>query len=568
MNKAILNIRDLTLRGQGIGQAEAGERVFFVDGALPGEVVEAELYKRRSNYNVARLTRIIHPSPERISPTCPVFPECGGCQLRHLSYPAQLRWKEQHLCNTFKSVAGIDLKADSANTIAGGEAVANGGSDTSGTPSINAEGICLRPIIGMNEPYGYRTKVQFPVGGSAENPCMGFYRRNSREIVPAIVCDVQQPVANRLREVVLDLIRVSGMEPWDEERQSGLIRHFMVRCGANTGDVMAIVVVQGNEIPPLDGWFEQLAAAVAEFSTTEEAANNAGATNATNTQPSPRLKLRCFGVNLHPGRNNVVLGRETRILGGDPYIEEIINGVRYRLSPGAFFQVNPRQATVLYDQVLRLLGDSEQVRNNGDLQVVNGGRTEAVIVDLYCGTGAITLQVAANFAGENGNAGFSGEGNNDDIAGESGKDDVAVENNNAGLFGKKQPYVIGVDNVAVSIADARANAERNGLADCTEFHVADAGVWLSTRVAEGLTVSAVIVDPPRSGLEPQLIDTLNTVASSSHAPERLIYVSCNPATLARDIALLMPHWQVREIQPVDMFPLTTHVESVVLLSRY
>ncbi|NLZ56096.1 MAG: 23S rRNA (uracil(1939)-C(5))-methyltransferase RlmD [Clostridiaceae bacterium] len=515
MDKAILNIRDLTLRGQGIGQAEAGERVFFVDGALPGEIVEAELYKQRSNYNVARLTRIIHPSPERISPTCPVFPECGGCQLRHFSYPAQLRWKEQHLCNTFKNVAGIDLNADT---------------------------LCLRPIIGMDEPYGYRTKVQFPVGGSAGHPHMGFYRRNSREIVPANVCDVQQPVANHLREVVLELIRSSGMKPWDEERQSGLIRHLMVRCGANTGDVMLIIVVQGNEVPPLDGWFERLESAVADFG----------------AEANSRLKLRCFGVNLHPKRNNVVLGRETRVLGGDPYIEEIINGMRYRLSPGAFFQVNPRQTAVLYNQVLRLLMDSEQTRNSGDPRVASAGQTESVVVDLYCGTGAIALQVAANFVGNNGSG---------DVVVESGKADTRCNNGKAGLFEKNRPYVIGVDNVAVSIADARANAERNGLADCTEFHIGDAGTWLSAHVAEGLAVSAVIVDPPRSGLEQQLIDTLNAVTLVSRAPERLIYVSCNPATLARDIALLAPRWRIREIQPVDMFPHTTHVECVVLLSK-
>lgn len=453
-----LTVTGLSHEGQGIGHH--GSLAVFIPGALPGDQVRVKIQQIRSRYAIGRLIKLVEPSPDRIEPACLQALKCGGCTLQAMSYPAQLRHKQQMVADALLRIGKI----------------------------ATLDGI-MRPIIGMSKPWHYRSKAQFPVAGSSTQPEIGFYASNSHQVVHAPTCAVQPPVCDLIRDTVAQHIKALQIEPYQETTHSGLLRHVVIRIGFATGEVMVILVINGDSLPSQIELYKKLQEKIA-----------------AHVDPDlPALHLASFCLNINKARTNLILTPEIRLLAGQSWIEEQILGLHYRISPLAFFQVNPRQTTMLYTVTLALAG-------------LTGNETA---LDLYCGTGSISL-----------------------------------------LLAQKAKRVVGIEVVAEAIADARVNAELNGIEN-VEFLAGEAEKLLPELAAAGLTADVAVVDPPRKGCDPALIRTLIELGI-----DRIVYVSCNPATLARDIALLQTaDYVLNAVQPVDMFPWTGHVETVVLMSR-
>lgn len=436
------------------GQSHTGDGVgkykgftVFVPLAIAGEQVAARVSRVKKSYAHAQLEEVLQGSSHRVAPPCPVFDQCGGCQLQHIDYPAQLASKEQQVVDAFTRIGGLEAE--------------------------------ILPILGMKEPWSYRNKAQVPFGGRKGKIQAGFYAAGSHQIIPLDHCLIQQPDNDRTIQQVIESVRELDIPPYDEEKHRGCLRHVMVRTGIHTQEVMVVLVTHGSELPHR----KQLVA---------------------------HLRERIPGLvslmqNIQPRRTQVILGRENRVLWGEPVIHDRIGEVRFAISPHSFFQVNPVQTEVLYEQVRRMAA-------------LTGKET---VIDAYCGIGTIGLYIAKDAA-----------------------------------------QVLGVESVPQAVEDARHNAELNGI-DHARFEAGPAEEVLPRWAREGLRADVVIVDPPRKGCAPELLDAIVNLS-----PDRLVYVSCNPATLARDAAYLKERgYTSRQVQPVDMFPHTSHVETVVLISR-
>ncbi|MDI3279846.1 MAG: 23S rRNA (uracil(1939)-C(5))-methyltransferase RlmD [Bacillota bacterium] len=450
-----LRIEDLAHEGEGVGRC-AGLAV-FIPLALPGDLAEVQIQEVRRHYARGRLLRLVEPSPERVKPPCPSWPRCGGCQLPHLDYRAQLDRKRRLVEAALRRLGHL-------------------------------EEVPVRETLGMDEPWFYRNKAQFPVRGRPGHLEMGFFARGTHQVVPIDQCRIHHPLISRTLQVVKPLLEEYRVPPYDEESGRGLLRHVAVRVGFRTGEVLLTFVTAASSFPPGPEVAERLRAALPEV----------------------------VGVaqNVNPRRTNVIFGPETFLLAGRGYILEELCGVRFRISPTSFFQVNPRQAEVLYARVARYAGLAEE-REAGGANPVPEAPT---LLDLYSGIGSIALC----------------------LAGRAGR-------------------VIGVEEAEEAVRDARENARLNGIANA-EFRCGPVEEVLPRLAAEGLRPDIAVLDPPRSGCSPQVLDTVAELA----AP-RLVYVSCHPATLARDLARLRQRgYQAVEVQPVDMFPQTSHVEAVAL----
>lgn len=459
-----VKVRDLNEFGQGVGVLEGDGRVVFVDGALPGEVVEVLDVRKLAKHALGSLGRIIEMSSDRIESDCSVFGECGGCTLRHLRYEAQLSHKRAVVRNALLRIGGKEL----------------------------GERAMVLPVKGMTDPTGYRCKIAFSVGWQGQEPKIGFFRRASHDTVFTPRCHIEPDAARCVRRACEGLIR--GWIDTNRAKEARMLVNVVVRTGWNTGDVMVVLVVRAGPMPDFTGWFDVLSEAVK---------------SALQLGSGKKSRLVSLWLNEQGRGAKELLGRKQRLLGGTEYYEETLGQVVYRITPRAFFQVNPLQAEVVYNEVLQRL----------HLQA------GAKLVDLYCGSGAIGLYVARE-----------------------GRRVGGVQ-------------VIGVDNESQGIGQARDNAERNGLSRECRFYVQDCEKWLRDVVRTGEGVDCAVVDPPRGGLSRGLIDTLNELGMRGTL-QRVVYVSCNPATLARDLERLGAVWQVGEVQPVDMFPFTSHVECV------
>ncbi len=452
-----LLIEDLNQQGQGVGR-QAG-LVIFVDGAIPQDLVQAVITKRQTNYAVARLVALIQPSPDRIEPACSLSGRCGGCTLQMMSYTGQLAYKERLVSAALSRIGKIELGADT-----------------------------LKPILGMADPWHYRNKVQFPVAGSYNQPLLGFYASRSHTVVDGEICPIQYPVFDVIRKTVRQHIIDWQISPYDEAKRQGLLRHLVIRLGFATGDLMVIFVINGQELPGQAELIKKLHECIED-----------------NQEPElPPLRLASVFLNFNKKDTNVILGNKNQLLAGKAYIEEEILGIRSRISPQTFFQINSRQTALLYEQIMSL---------------ANLKGTEQVL-DLYCGSGAISLQLA-----------------------------------------KKAKSVLGIEIVEAAVIDARENARLNQISNVS-FKAGKAEKILS-EIWQDLKADLIVLDPPRKGCEREVIKTIGKLL-----PAKLIYVSCNPATLARDLSLLCDYgYEVSLVQPVDMFPWTSHVECVVLITR-
>ncbi|MGI6118823.1 MAG: 23S rRNA (uracil(1939)-C(5))-methyltransferase RlmD [Bilifractor sp.] len=503
-----IRIEDIGSAGEGIGKAE-GFTVFVRD-ALLGDLAEVKLTKVKKSFGYGRLMRVIQASPYRVSPPCPVFGPCGGCQLQNMDYRAQLSWKENVVRNDLERIGGIVLAAadhNEARPDAGNEIESrpdteeevrtrrNTGSEIPGKAELPATVAQMEPISGMEHPFRYRNKALFPVRRDREGKLVaGYYAQHSHRVIPLLSlsgdgkeqktrtggdCLIGAKCNRPVLEAVLHWMADHRIEPYDEESGRGLVRHVLVRFGCSSGQILVCPVINGRKLPCADDLVRRLVSID-------------GMTSIS------------YSVNLE--RTNVIMGSSSVTLWGSGSIEDSIGPLRFRISPLSFFQVNPVQTVRLYEKVL-------------DFASLSGNET---VWDLYCGIGSISLFLA-----------------------------------------RKAKQVIGVEIIPQAVEDAKENALLNGISNA-EFLAGKAEEVVPRIFREQkIRADVVVVDPPRKGCDEILLDTIMRME-----PEKIVYVSCNPATLARDVKKLSgSNYQVTKVAPYDLFPASVHVETVVLMSR-
>lgn len=441
-----IKIAALGSNGEGIGRIEG--YTVFVEGALLPETCLVLIVKTRKHFGYGKLLEILSPSPDRREPCCPVAKQCGGCQLQHLSYAAQLAYKTKEVQDDLERIGGIT-------------------------------DVTVRPAIGMEEPWRYRNKAQFPVGQGKDGCAIGFYAKRSHRIVDTKQCFLQNERNDAIVALVRDFLNEFQIPLYDEETHTGLVRHILTRIGRSSGEVMVCIVLNGKRLPHSEVLVERL----------------------------QRIEgMVSIVLNVNREKTNVILGRKIITLWGKDTITDSLDGIEFEISPLSFYQVNPVQTEVLYEKAVEL----------ADL------KGDETVLDLYCGIGTISL-----------------------------------------FFARKARQVFGVEIVPEAIADARKNAERNNITNATFAVGAAEEVIPRLYREEGIAADVVVVDPPRKGCDARLLETILQIA-----PEKVVYVSCNPATLARDLAVLAAGgYHVRQVQPVDQFPHTNHIENVCLLTR-
>ena len=464
-------IEDIGSNGEGIGKVDGF--AFFVKDAVIGDVVEAKVMKAKKSYAYAKLMRVITPSPQRAQPECGVHMQCGGCQIQALAYASQLTFKYNKVRNNLLRIGGFS------------EALLDEVSE---------------PIVGMEYPYRYRNKAQFPFGrNKAGETVTGFYAGRTHAIIPNTDCMLGVEENKEILERILLYMRESGAAPYCEEDGSGLIRHVLIRKGFSSGELMVCLVINGDRRPREDMLVETLCAVKG---------------------------MTSISVNTNTERTNVIMGARCRTLWGRDAITDTIHmrtpeeidsgrdalpgeaaeGITFSISPLSFYQVNPIQTEKLYSLALAYAG-------------LTG---EEIVWDLYCGIGTISLFLA-----------------------------------------KHAKHVYGVEVIEQAIRDARENAERNGMDNAT-FYVGKAEEVLPRLYEmENIRADVICVDPPRKGCDEACLATMVKMA-----PQRIVYVSCDSATLARDLKYLCENgYELKRMRAVDMFPGTVHVETVVMLSR-
>ena len=461
MNKndiVTVEITDIGVSGEGIGHVDG--YTLFIKDAVIGDVVEAKVMKAKKNYGYARLMKVITPSEYRVEPKCAFARRCGGCQIQEMSYDRQLVFKDQKIRGNLERIGGFTK--DQIDTV-------------------------MKPVVGMEHPFGYRNKAQFPFGTDKEgNPITGFYAGRTHDIIANTDCALGVEQNKEILEIILQCMRENKIKSYDEKTGKGLIRHALIRYGFKTKEIMVCLVVNGKRLPKAERLIEKLI-------------QIEGMTSIT-ISPNTR-------------RDNVIMGDSYEILWGQGYITDYIGNVKYQISPLSFYQVNPVQTEKLYGLAL------EYADLKGD----------ETVWDLYCGIGTISLFLA-----------------------------------------QKAKQVYGVEIVPQAIDDAKENAKINAI-DNAEFFVGKAEEVLLEYYAEyerehnGETAHAdvIVVDPPRKGCDETLLETIVKMQ-----PEKVVYVSCDSATLARDLKYLCANgYEIRMCRGVDQFPQSVHVETVVLLSQ-
>ncbi|GGC76068.1 23S rRNA (uracil(1939)-C(5))-methyltransferase RlmD [Enterococcus wangshanyuanii] len=442
-----LKIKRLGINGEGIGYYK--KTIVFVPGALPKEDISVKITKVAPRFVEGQLTKIVKAAPERVIPPCPVYEECGGCQLQHLAYPAQLTFKKDLLKQALHKFK-----------------------------PRNFEQYPLRKTIGMKNPWNYRNKAQFQlrkIDGEIE---AGLYQAESHHLVPIDDCLVQQPATTKVMNALVELLNKYQLPIYNERKNSGIFRTLMVRVGIKTNEVQVVFITQSKKFPQKHALIDEI------------------------TQQLPEVVS--IMQNVQNKRTSIVMGDETLHLWGKESIEEKINEVTFDLSPRAFFQLNPEQTEVLYNEAIKAL----------DLQ------ENETVVDAYCGVGTIGLSLA-----------------------------------------KKAKEVRGMDIIPAAIEDAKLNAERLGFTN-THYEVGTAEELLPKWLQAGFKPDAIVVDPPRTGVDQKLLKAI-----MKQPPKKMVYISCNVSTLAKDLVDLAKVFEIDYLQSVDMFPQTARCEAVVKLTR-
>jgi 23S rRNA (uracil1939-C5)-methyltransferase len=432
---------DLTHDGNGVTKVDGYP--LFVPNALPGEEGNVKVVKPSKGYGFGRLMERTKESPYRQEPPCPIYKECGGCQIQHMTYEGQLKAKEKNVRDVMQRIGKLhDVK--------------------------------IHEVLGMEEPWRYRNKAQVPVGEKDGRFVAGFYQKRSHEIIDMDKCIIQYEKNDEVIQHVKDICQNLGIRPYDEKKHKGTLRHIMTRTAYTTGEVMVVLVTRTNELPHKKEIVEELVR------------NIEG--------------LKSIVHNVNGKKTNVIMGDTTHVLWGEEVIHDRIGDVKFAISARSFYQVNPEQTKVLYDKALEY----------ADL------KGEETVIDAYCGIGTISLFLA-----------------------------------------QKAKKVYGVEIVPQAIADAKQNAVLNNMTN-VEFKAGPAEVVIPEWYDNGISADVLVVDPPRKGCDEALLDTILAMK-----PKKVVYVSCNPATLARDLRILEDGgYKTTEIQPVDMFPQTMHCEAV------
>ena len=442
-----LEIVDCGTDGEGIGKAD-GFTVFVKDAVI-GDTIMAKIMKAKKNYGYGRLMEILKPSPYRVEPVCLSARQCGGCQLQAVSYEEQKVFKEKKLRGHLERIGGFTE-------------------------------FPMEPLIGMDDPYHYRNKAQFPVGRNKEGRIVtGFYAGRTHAIIENRDCALGIPQNKDVLDRVIAHMEKYNIAPYDEATGKGLVRHIFVRYGFFTGELMVCLIINGQDLPHQRELVEKLCEIPG---------------------------MTSISLNMNKKRSNVILGDKVKTIWGEDYITDKIGDISYEISPLSFFQVNPKQTWKLYSKALEY----------ADLH------GEETVWDLYCGIGTISLFLA-----------------------------------------QKAKFVRGVEIVPAAIEDAKRNAQINHIEN-VEFFVGKAEEVLPREYEKnGVYADVIVVDPPRKGCDEMLLKTILKMQ-----PKRVVYVSCDSATLARDLRFLCDNgYELKKVCGVDQFPQTVHVETVVLLSH-
>lgn len=523
-----VTIEDIGVDGEGIGHIEG--YTFFIKDAVIGDTVSAKIMKATKSYAYARLEKVITPSPFRVSPRCDIARSCGGCQIQALSYKKQLEYKQNKVRNNLKRIGGFDDKL--LDWITDG-------------------------IVGMDEPWNYRNKAVYPVGYDKEGKLIaGFYAGRTHSIIAGDECCIGAKGDKEVLDIILAHMEKYNIKPYNEETREGLVRHILLRKGFNSGERMVCIVINrrlGADAYRVKSGKQDRSVNTRHTGTADNSGSRMWISEKEFIEGQGDLLAALSGidgmtsvsVNINTENTNVILGKETYCIWGKPYITDTIQvrdmtkpgypvtgrKLQFHISPQSFYQVNPLQTEKLYSLALQYAALT--------------GR-EAVW-DLYCGIGTISLFLAGN----------------------AGK-------------------IYGVEVVPQAIEDARDNARRNGIENA-KFFVGKAEEVLPQFYSMGEGIrngragasagdikgkvgdlagdmrhpDVIVVDPPRKGCDEECLRTM-----VSMAPERIVYVSCDSATLARDLKYLTANgYNLIKVRPVDMFPNTVHVECAVLLQR-
>ena len=442
-----LEITSATAEGSGVGKTANGMAVFVPLSAV-GDLLEVKILKVKKSYAFGKIERILKPSAARIEPDCGCYSKCGGCVWRHIGYDEECRIKQQKVKDAVERIGGISS--------------------------------AIMPIIPCGKTDRYRNKAQFPVGRDKDGRVLtGFYAFHSHRVIDCEDCALQPKIFSEVVKVTKEFVELTDASIYDEATGKGRLRHLYVRLGELTGELMVCYVVNGNGLKGEDLLIKML------------------------RERLPNLKTVIFNSNRE--NTNVILGSKNRVAYGDGYITDVLCGLRFKISPFSFWQVNRGQAEKLY----------AKAKEYANL------KKDDVLLDLYCGTGTIGLTMAGNC--------------------------------------KK---LIGVEIIEDAVRDAEQNAAENNIGNA-EFICSDAASAAKRLKDKNLCPNVVIVDPPRKGCGEELVKTI-----AEMKPGRVVYVSCDPATLARDLKYFEESGYItRELTPVDMFPRTAHVETVVLITR-
>ena len=437
---------DLTHEGHGVVKID--RYPIFIPNTLIDETIEYKVIKVKKNFAIGKLIKVIIESDARVEPPCIYYYKCGGCQLQHMSYQAQLNMKKEQVVNLFHR------KAKFTNTV-------------------------IKDTVGMEDPWRYRNKSQIPVGLSKDQqPIMGFYRQRSHDIIDMESCLIQDQQHQQVMNDVKQLISELNISVYNEKTKKGLLRHLVVRTGHYTNQLMIILVTNGKAFKQSESLVDAL----------------------VRKYPS----VTSIKQNINDAHSNVIMGPQSITLYGEEEIEDQLSEITFNISDQSFYQINSHQTEKLYQQALdyaQLTGDE-------------------IVLDTYCGIGTIALYMAEN-----------------------------------------AQHVYGVEVVPSAINDANQNATKNQLENTT-FVCGKAEEVILKWKAEGIRPDVVMVDPPRKGCDETFIETILELN-----PKRIVYISCNPSTQQRDAHILNHQYDLKEITPVDMFPQTTHIETVALFER-
>ena len=440
----IVEIIDNGYEGEGIAKIDGF--TVFIPGTIKGEKVKILIVKVLSSHAFGKVLEILEPSEARQEADCTTYKRCGGCNLRHIKYEETLKMKQ----NAVQSLVNKTLKNK----------------------------VEVQETIGMENPFHYRNKAQYPIGVNKEGePVIGVFAQRTHEVIPMEKCLIQNPKSEEIAKTILQFIKDNKISVYNEKTGKGLFRHIVIKVGVKTNQIMCILVVNGKTIPKEAQLVEEL------------------------TSKFPQIKTIVKNINMR--NTNVILGKENINIYGDGYIKDILGEYTFKISPLSFYQVNPVQAEKLYNLGVKMAQITKQ----------------DTVFDLYCGIGTITL-----------------------------------------FMSKYAKKVYGIEIVEEAIKAAKENAKINNV-DNTEFYAGDVEVVLDDLINnKGISADIVMFDPPRKGLDRNSINNILKIK-----PKKIVYISCNPATLIRDLTFFEDQYDIKTIVPVDMFPFTSNVECVAVL---